>query len=497
MDTTVASASIVTLAAGLAIVSYLQNYYVRIPGPYAYPIIGSGLEVAKYSKEGNYHLFLAWMRTFGPITRINIFMKNVVVTTDAALIKRATTSSTEFWRDPAFSKIAHSLLDNGLFTLPTGDVWKRHRKNLQPAFAPSHLRQAAKITRERIETLGDYWQQEAVNNGGSIIVDIFHEFTALTLDIIGSAIFSYDFHASDDLHKKRDQVSQGMVEELVRLVQERFSVPPLLWAFNNLSSYSSRVKKVNGCIHAVIQDVIDKRKEQMKLGNIPSNDQMDVLDRLLKVHQVAAENFTNEEVVGEVIGFFVAGHETTANTLVLTALEICRHPEIEQRLAKEVAQVEKSQGCPINIESVPSLKYLDMVVKESQRFHPVVSNMGRNTLCTIQHNGYTIPANTTLILNTGGAQKDPAYWDKPEKFDPERWADGFVPIPGSYVPFGDGPMACIGQKMALIEIKIVLSHVLSKFDMELIPDQDLTLVTSVTTGLKHGLKLRLTPKTVQ
>ncbi|KAL5034008.1 hypothetical protein BDV3_003618 [Batrachochytrium dendrobatidis] len=483
-----------TLVAAIAAMTYLQNNYLGFPGPFAYPIVGNGLDFVHQTNKGKYQDYICSLQSYGRVVRINVFGANYICTTDAALIKRVLTSGTEFWRDPTFANISHSLLDLSLFTIPSGDVWKRHRKNLQPAFAPTHLRQAGNITQNQADKLVRYYNSESLKNDGSITVDIYHEFTALSLDIIGQVIFSYDFHACNDLHAHKVQVGQGYIEELVMFIHQRFTLPSILWGMAGLSSNSTRVKLASTYMKKLIQNVIDKKKSELKQNDEKDPKCMDVLDRLLKVGPSESENFTDEEVVGEVVGFFIAGHETTANTLVNTTLELCRNPEITRKILAEIHQVESTLGHPINTESLSSLKYLEMVIKESLRMYAVVASTYRTTLCRIEHEGNVIPSNTKFIVNIGGVHHEPVYWDKPEKFDPDRWADGFVPIPGSYLPFGDGPMACIGQKMAMIEIKLALCALLSSFDMELVPNQDIVFVTSITTGLKHGLKVKLTPR---
>ncbi|KAH6562540.1 hypothetical protein BASA50_001817 [Batrachochytrium salamandrivorans] len=483
-----------TLVVGLAVVTYAQNYFVGLPGPFAYPLVGNGMEFADYTNKGKYQDYLNKLRKYGRIIKINVFGENFVVTTDAALTKRILTSVTEFWRDSSFADISHSLLDNSLFTLATGEIWKRHRKNLQPAFAPAHLRRAADITQNCVADLINYYKNEAAKNNKSVVVDVYHEFTALSLDIIGKVIFSYDFNACDDLHTRKTQVGQGMIEELVLLIHRRFTLPPFLWGAAGMASSSPNVLKVRNYLHTLIRGVIDKKKGDINTSVEKNLKEMDVLDRLLKHSSVESENFTDQEVVGEVIGFFIAGHETTANTLVAVVLNVCQSPNVMKKVIQEISEVKRLNQGVITMESLPALKYLDDVIRESQRLHPVVATLYRTSLKSVQHEEYTIPANTPMIINIEGVQRDPKYWPNPNKFDPDRWKDGFVPVPGSFLPFGEGPMACIGQKMAMIEIKLAFLALVSAFDMELVPNQDLIFVTSITTGLKRGLKIKLTPK---
>ncbi|KAJ3116731.1 Cytochrome P450 4d2, partial [Physocladia obscura] len=135
--------------------------------------------------------------------------------------------------------------------------------------------------------------------------------------------------------------------------------------------------------------------------------------------------------------------------------------------------------------------YLDQVVKEAQRLHAVVPIVSRSVKNDVEHDGYIIPANAILVLSIRGVQLDPKFWKNPEIFDPERWEDPSSIAANSFLPFGEGPHNCIGQKMAVIEMKIILINLLSRFTLELIEDQEINFINTITLGLKNGLKLKV------
>nr|KAJ3421784.1 Arp complex subunit [Polyrhizophydium stewartii] len=154
------------------------------------------------------------------------------------------------------------------------------------------------------------------------------------------------------------------------------------------------------------------------------------------------------------------------------------------------------------------------------RLHPVAGQFGRAFTRDFEYNGVVIPAGvgsrivsmrtasqpdakltlafwkSEILLSVSQTHTNPEYWPEPERFNPDRW-DGLKPQPGTYLPFGDGPMNCIGQKLALIEIKtscaaIVMIKLLARFNLDLVPEQKLEVISTLTTGLKHGLKVKLT-----
>lgn len=102
--------------------------------------------------------------------------------------------------------------------------------------------------------------------------------------------------------------------------------------------------------------------------------------------------------------------------------------------------------------------------------------------CEVEMNGRTFPKNTSFLTALHCLHLSPEYFPEPEKFKPDRWIDNT----SLYLPFGDGPHNCPGQKMALIEMKVVLVHLLAKFRLSMKP-QELVFVQSITRGLKNGL----------
>ncbi|KAJ3347119.1 hypothetical protein HDU83_002368 [Entophlyctis luteolus] len=204
----------------------------------------------------------------------------------------------------------------------------------------------------------------------------------------------------------------------------------------------------------------------------------DLLDRLLEANSVNSEKFSNEEVFGETIGFLMAGHDTTANTISFALYEIARHPEVQKKLKSEIQGSIGPSSENELIEYVEKFKYLDCVVKESQRLHSAVPVVARSTLNPVYHDGYVIPANVPV-------------WSNPLEFVPERWLDGDSILPNSFLPFGDGQHNCVGKKMAVSEIKIILMTILQYFSIEVVGGETAEFCLSITYGLKSGLKLGL------
>ncbi|KAI8616187.1 cytochrome P450 [Chytriomyces sp. MP71] len=429
-----------------------------IPGPRGYPIVGNLFELASFSARGKLHEFMAQMHeNYGDTFKLSICGEGIV--------------------------------DHALFVFPSGELWKYHRKAIQPAFGPSHLRHGLQIAGEEVEKLNAYLEAKFETGAGELVVDAHEEFVALFLDIIGRIAFSYEFNSLTSLHEGKDAEGHRMIKDIGLQLQERFSYPPFVWWFIGLSSNTPRIQKAQNYVRNLLSGLIAQKKLESETGGKVDRDK-DVLDRLLSVGGDDKKKFTDAEVIGETMGFFFAGHDTTANTTSFILLELSRNIGVQEKLKSEIQSVLEQIG-PITVENLAEFKYLDAVVKEAQRLHAVAGIVGRMTSTKVDHDEYVFAPKTVILGDIQGLHTNPKLWTDPNTFNPERW---LTPVtPGSFLPFGDGPHNCIGQKLAVIELKRVLIGILARFRVEFVRGQELDFVTSVTYGLKNGLKIRVIP----
>ncbi len=196
--------------------------------------------------------------------------------------------------------------------------------------------------------------------------------------------------------------------------------------------------------------------------------------------------------------FLFAGHDTSASLIGWTLYELARHPKVAQQLVDELTASPAAASELIDLEKFP---YLKAVLNESLRLHPPVpSNARKSTVARtfhwtdhagIAHDAH-IPAGTALMVNFLSMAWNPDTFPNPQKFDPDRFMDENVNAarhPYAFVPFGGGPRRCIGEKLALLEVRTVIVALLSKYRFEsleeAVPEQ------STTLSSRNGLVMRL------
>ncbi|GMS88843.1 hypothetical protein PENTCL1PPCAC_11018, partial [Pristionchus entomophagus] len=179
-----------------------------------------------------------------------------------------------------------------------------------------------------------------------------------------------------------------------------------------------------------------------------------------------SKNLTVDEVVAQAVIFLLAGFDTTANALGYTSWMLANHPEVLQRCQEEI-----DENCcdeSISYEDLANLTYIEAVCKETLRFYPLGAFANsRQCMKETEVCGLIIEKGTNIQVDTYGLHFNPSIWgEDATEFKPERWldADRRVP-PHAYIPFGVGPRICIGMRLAMMEEKIALAHILRKFDI--------------------------------
>ena len=198
----------------------------------------------------------------------------------------------------------------------------------------------------------------------------------------------------------------------------------------------------------------------------------------------------NAELRDNLLTFIVAGHETTALTLSW-ALYLCAFdPEVQDTLRIEAQSV--LEGRVATAEDCDALPYTEQVIKEALRLYPPAAFVSRTAQADDVLCDRDIQRKDTVMLPIYALHRHHDLWDNPDQFDPERFADGHKPERYSYLPFGDGPRICIGAQFAMIEAKIILATLISRFKFDRIEGKDPKPVMVLTLRPEGGVPLKVT-----
>lgn len=353
-------------------------------------------------------------------------------------------------------------LGNGLVT-SEGELWKRQRKVVQPAFHQKSLRRFAEVMADATEAQ----LEELLRADGP--VDIHAQMMRLTFRIVGLTLFSTDVEDAvqpigDALHFLL-KWTNDRAESLFR---------PPLWM---PTPGNIRFKRARRVFDELVYDIIKERRA----GGEPKGD---LLDMLLAV---ADDGVSDEQLRDELITLAVAGHETTANALSWTFYLLSKHPDVARRVREEADAVIGDR--PPTLADVAKLEYTERVVEESMRLYPPVWGFERQAVGEDQIGTERVRPGTSVMIVPYAMHRDFRYWSNPEGFDPDR----FLPEAKkarprfAYLPFGGGPRICIGNAFAMMEAKIIVALIARRARLSLVPGHDVELEPSITLRPKNGI----------
>jgi cytochrome P450 len=364
------------------------------------------------------------------------------------------------------------LFGEGLLT-SEGDFWLRQRRLSQPAFHRERIAAYA-------ETMAEYTEQMLATWRGGEERDVHEEMMNLALRIVGKTLFDADV--------TRDAKEVGKTLDILLEIAANFGRTVLvpLWV---PTPRNLRAKLGVRRLERVIYRIITERRAGGRDG--AGLDRGDLLSTLLQVQDEDGTRMNDRQLRDETITLFLAGHETTANTLSWTWWLLAQNPAVEKRFHEELDGM--LGGRAPAVEDLPKLPYLGHVLTESLRLYPTAWGMAR--LAAEEHEiaGYPVHPGYGVAFAQWVVQRDARWFDAPLEFRPERWENGLAKqLPRfAYFPFGGGPRQCIGNTFALMEASVVLATVGQKFRFALVPGNEVTPLASITMRPRNGIRVRL------
>ncbi len=233
-----------------------------------------------------------------------------------------------------------------------------------------------------------------------------------------------------------------------------------------------------------IEDIVTRRQQADYPGE-------DALGLLIQAQDESGNSLSLAELKDQVLLLLFAGHETLTSAIASFCLLTAQHPEVLERLRAEQQQL--SLTSPLTLDDLKQMSYLEQVIKEVMRLIPPVGGGFRKVIKTFEFGGYRIPEGWTIQFQIAQTHKDPELYPECDLFDPERFAPEQAADKQKsfgYIPFGGGLRECLGKEFARLEMRLFASKLLRDYQWELLPNQNLELVTIPTPHPKDGLKIK-------
>jgi cytochrome P450 len=316
-------------------------------------------------------------------------------------------------------------------TTNSGPSWLKQRRMVQFAFQHKYVAALGEGMASQIEETLPRWV-EHVRSQKPINIDA--EVLKLNHRILGTLLFSYDFQEHDpflDALAIVRKVSIDRVRSLIKLPSSR--------------RFDHAVKTLDDFAY---RQIAEHRGE---------NPPVDILSMLIESKDAETGLGMNDtELHDEIMTLFFAAYEDVANAIAWTCYLLSQNPQVEDRLRAEVSEV--LGGRAATAADLRDLPYVSMLVNEVLRLYPTTWSLLREAVQDDQIDGFHIPSDSMILMDCYLTHRLPEYWPEPEKFDPERFSpERSAGRPRfAYFPFGGGPRQCIGNELALMEIKMIL-----------------------------------------
>ncbi|GFR13957.1 cytochrome P450 4V2 [Trichonephila clavata] len=379
--------------------------------------------------------------------------------------------------------------------------WRDMRKLLTPIFHFHVLNKFLAIMNKHSRNLGDLFdtfvQQECV--------DIYSSMPRHSFDTIFECILDKEINTLN--HPTGSYLKA--VEEVKFLAFERIHNP---WFWNDflfrLSSIGRKYSKCVQVLHNFTNKVISQ-KRKLKLSSEkekqPATEELGLiysetnrkkisfLDLLLDEH--LKHGSLSEEAIREQLDTLLfAGHDTTSVSLSFCMWMVGLHPWVQDKIHEEMDAIFDNDDRDATLEDLRKMQYLECVIKETLRLYPPVTQVGRRVRSDLHFRQYTIPKGSECLVNIYVLHRDPEVFPDPEKFDPERFTpeNSAGRHPFAFVPFSAGPRNCLGQRFALMKLKIVLSSVFRRYKFRSLNSRDkVNIISDFVLRPADGLQIQI------
>ncbi|XP_052144216.1 cytochrome P450 CYP73A100-like [Oryza glaberrima] len=438
------------------------------PGPAAVPVFGNWLQVGN---DLNHRFLAAMSARYGPVFRLRLGVRNLVVVSDPKLATEVLhTQGVEFGSRPR-NVVFDIFTANGADMVFTeyGDHWRRMRRVMTlPFFTARVVQQYKAMWEAEMDAVVDDVRGDAVAQGAGFVVR--RRLQLMLYNIMYRMMFDARFESVDDpmfieatrFNSERSRLAQSFEYNYGDFI-------PILRPF--LRGYLNKCRDLQSRRLAFFNNnYVEKRRKVMDTPG-DRNKLRCAIDHILEAEKNG--ELTAENVIYIVENINVAAIETTLWSIEWALAEVVNHPAVQSKVRAEINDV-LGDDEPITESSIHKLTYLQAVIKETLRLHsPIPLLVPHMNLEEAKLGGYTIPKGSKVVVNAWWLANNPALWENPEEFRPERFLEKESGVDATvagkvdfrFLPFGVGRRSCPGIILALPILALIVGKLVRSFEM--------------------------------
>ncbi|HEV7852181.1 MAG TPA: cytochrome P450 [Mycobacterium sp.] len=411
----------------------------------------------------------------GPITRIQFGPKKLFPPIVAVFSPNAMRDV--LGRTDAFSErcIIHNevrdIAGDSLFVLPN-EQWRPRKRALQPVFTKHNVRTFGGHMSGAAQKFVDRWL-------GGAEIDLDVESRKVAMASLGRSILGVDLNErADTIARCMHVASSYSADRALRPVRAPRWLP---------TPARRRARQAVAAMHAITDQMIAACRAE------PNREAPLVQALIAATDPQTGQSLSDADISNDLLLFMLAGHDTTATALTYSLWVLGHHPDIQERVAAEAAAIGDRELTP---EDVPHLGYTTQVLHEALRMCPPAAGVARLATRDIAVDGYRVEAGTLIAVGLYGLHNDPALWDRPSDFDPDRFSpeNNKARDRWQFLPFLGGGRPCIGEHFARLETTLALATIVRAMEIRSV-DDDFPVEVPFTTVAKGPIRAHVTART--
>lgn len=374
-----------------------------------------------------------------------------------------------------------------------GTAHQHQRRALSPAFSHAHVLRVSHVFLERAEAMAAVLHSIAACSGGCASVDILTHLNRASLDMICRAGFGY---AADSIHGSDCRLSHAYRIILASTSWTRFwDLAPALNPWLALLPLPHRLRRRRA--RREVEHIALSLVRERRLAASSAEHPRDLLSLIVKGASAGGEPLTDKMLCEQLIGFMVAGHETTATMVAWAMYHLARNADVQHQLRRAVSLATSGWPMQVDIHQLEACTLLTHVIMETLRVESAVPATARAPVCALTlPSGVRLAADDIVLVNMQCMHFDESVWGPRARiFDPRRWeelpdAAQHGALLGSFIW---GPRTCIGRAFAEMEMRVLLAALVRAFTFELDGDDDPVREHNVVQRPSGGIRLKMAP----
>jgi cytochrome P450 len=356
---------------------------------------------------------------------------------------------------------------DNLFVLPNRE-WLPRRRALQPVFTKQNVDGFGRHMTQAAETIVDRWREAGD-------VDLDTECRRLALRSLGRSILGVDINQyGNEIAQNMHVASAYATDRALRPIRAPRWLP---------TPARRRARAAVATMRQVTMHILQACRAD------PTRDAPLVQALIAATDPDTGRPLSDDDICNELLIFMLSGHDTTATMLTYALWELGHHPDMQDRVAAEVAEIGDGELTP---DDVPRLTYTAQVLNEALRLCPPAAGVGRLAVREIEVDGYRVEAGSIVAIGINALHRDPALWERPLVFDPDRFSPETSKDRDRYqfIPFAAGPRSCIGEHFAMLVTTLALATIVRSTRISSM-DEDFPLESPYTTVAKGPIPVHV------